>query len=392
MNIRNLIKKIQNMGVYIISLLLSNLLNLKKVKIQPKSLLIIRLDSIGDYVLFRNFLEILKKSNKFSGYRITLCGNITWKDLAITFDKEFADEFIWLNRNKFYTNPGYKYQLLKRIHNSGFEVVIDSTYSREILFGDLLIKVSNAKERIGCSGSLDKHSEWKRNLISDNYYTTLFNSTKDNLFEFYRNKEFFENLLNSKLEIKKPYFKTLSTTIKKVTQNEYVVIVPGAKDKERIWDIENFVSVARFIITNYKMDIIIIGSEKEFNLATILISKLNSNSVFNLAGQISLSNLVKYIENAKLLISNETGPVHIAAAVNTPLICISNGNHLGRFNPYPQSIFPKANYIYPKEVDNLIGTENFKQNRFRFKSKLDINKIKVDRVTAIINKIINHYD
>ena len=61
MNIRNLIKKIQNMGVYIISLLLSNLLNLKKVKIQPKSLLIIRLDSIGDYVLFRNFLEILKK-------------------------------------------------------------------------------------------------------------------------------------------------------------------------------------------------------------------------------------------------------------------------------------------------------------------------------------------
>ena len=62
MNIRNLIKKIQNMGVYIISLLLSNLLNLKKVKIQPKSLLIIRLDSIGDYVLFRNFLEILKKA------------------------------------------------------------------------------------------------------------------------------------------------------------------------------------------------------------------------------------------------------------------------------------------------------------------------------------------
>ena len=114
--------------------------------------------------------------------------------------------------------------------------------------------------------------------------------------------------------------------------------------------------------------------EKEFNLATTLISKLNFNSVFNLAGQISLSNLVKYIENAKLLISNETGPVHIAAAVNTPLICISNGNHLGRFNPYPQSIFPKANYIYPKEVDNIIGTENFKQNRFRFKSKLDINE------------------
>ena len=67
MHISDLIKKFQNIGIYIISLLLSYQLGLKSVGIKPKSLLIIRLDSIGDYVLFRNFLEVLKKSSRFTG-------------------------------------------------------------------------------------------------------------------------------------------------------------------------------------------------------------------------------------------------------------------------------------------------------------------------------------
>jgi ADP-heptose:LPS heptosyltransferase len=343
-------------------------------------------------VLFRNFLEALKKSDKFAGYKISLCGNITWKNLAETFDEEFIDEFIWLDRNKFYANPFYKYQILKTIHNSGFEIVVDSTYSREILFGDLIVKVSNAKERIGCSGSLDEHAKWKRNLISDNYYTTLLSSSKKNLFEFYRNKEFFENLLGSKLDIKKPYFNTDRIILNKIIKNKYIVIVPGAKDKERIWNTEYFVSIARFIIDKYKMNIIISGSEKEYNLADLLASKLNSNSVYNLAGKVSLGNLVKYIQDAELLISNETGPVHIASAVCTPLICISNGNHLGRFNPYPKEIFQEANYIYPDEIENVINNDSFKENNFRFKSKLNINVIAPDRVKILINKILNPHD
>ena len=45
--------------------------------IKPKSLLLIRLDAIGDYILFRNFIEELKKDEKYKHYSITLLGNIT---------------------------------------------------------------------------------------------------------------------------------------------------------------------------------------------------------------------------------------------------------------------------------------------------------------------------
>ena len=47
-----------------------------------KHILLIRLDAIGDYILFRNFIEVLKRNPKYSDYKITLLGNIVWRELA----------------------------------------------------------------------------------------------------------------------------------------------------------------------------------------------------------------------------------------------------------------------------------------------------------------------
>ena len=216
----------------------------------------------------------------------------------------------------------------------------------------------------------------------------MFCSTKDNLFEFYRNKEFFENLLNSKIDIKKPYFITGDINLPEFAHDKYVVIVPGSQDKDRIWDINHFASVARFIIDNYKMKIIISGSEKERYITDLLYSKLDIDSVYNIPVSVPLSILVKYIENAQLIISNDTGPAHIAVAVGTPLICIANGDYLGRFHPYPKEIFSDAFYIYPKKIKSLIDSGDFRHSHYRLKSKININEIAPDEVITFINKIL----
>ena len=44
---------------------------------------------------------MLKKSRKYKGYKITLLGNNSWKDLSEELDIEYVDEFIWLDRNKY---------------------------------------------------------------------------------------------------------------------------------------------------------------------------------------------------------------------------------------------------------------------------------------------------
>jgi len=94
-----------------------------------KSLLIIRLDAIGDYVLFRNYIEVLKNSEKYKDYKITLVGNIAWKSIAEELDSKYIDNFIWTDREKFEKNFIYRYKKLKKISSKGYDVVINPTYS-----------------------------------------------------------------------------------------------------------------------------------------------------------------------------------------------------------------------------------------------------------------------
>src|SRR5690349_12660253 len=66
-----------------------------------KKLLIIRLDDIGDYILFRNSLSAYKSSERWKGYQITLLGNEAWKQLFESFDTSTTDNSIWINKRKY---------------------------------------------------------------------------------------------------------------------------------------------------------------------------------------------------------------------------------------------------------------------------------------------------
>ena len=75
------------------------------------------------------------------------------------------------------------------------------------------------------------------------------------------------------------------------------------------------------------------------------------------------------------LISNETCAVHIGAAVNTNTICISNGNHFGRFTPYPEKITRFVKTIYPPEISDEFQNYFALVKKFHIISDVDINKI-----------------
>src|SRR5690348_14640759 len=79
---------------------------LAAVKLSPAKkgqahLLLIKNDEIGDYILFRNYLKYIRNHEKYRGYRITLIGNVIWKDLFDEFDAAFVDDVIWLNKKTF---------------------------------------------------------------------------------------------------------------------------------------------------------------------------------------------------------------------------------------------------------------------------------------------------
>lgn len=353
----------------------------------PKTLLLIRLDSIGDYILVRDFIRIIKKSKKFYDYKITLCGNILWKDIALTFDSEIIDEFIWIDRKKFNDNPFYKFNVLKQVYRKGFEVAIDTTYSREILYGDSIVNTSRAKEKIGSAGSLDSYMRWKRILFTNKYYTNLIPHSPKNLFEFYRNKEFFENIFQEKTGLIKPSLNCSKIEINLPTSKKYAVIFPGAQEKKRRWASMNFEVVIEQLIKKYRLEIIIAGSLSDSAISRRMLKCHNSKECFDMTGKTTLPQLAKLISQAQILISNETSAVHFAAAVGTPFICISNGNHYGRFNPYPEEMNIKCRYIYPEDIEKNLSDQTYLE-KYRFDSNLDINSISSDKILKVLPELL----
>ena len=113
--------------------------------------------------------------------------------------------------------------------------------------------------------------------------------------------------------------------------------------EHRRWPIENFVLLAEKIHDTTGWVGAICGGKGEEELGQRLQS-LCSAPLRNMAGKTSLSDLAKILNNARLVVANDTGPVHIAASTGAPVICILGGGHYERFMPYHREVSHCVDY------------------------------------------------
>ncbi|QEM69128.1 glycosyltransferase family 9 protein [Geobacter sp. FeAm09] len=356
-------------------------------QLRPQTLLVVHLDAIGDYILVRNFIRLLKTSDRFRGYRITLCGNTIYRELAESLDSDVIDDFIWIDRNRFRYNLTYRFRLVRDISGRGFETAIHPAYSRIFYWGDSVVKVCGARERVGSSGDTTNMRGWQKRL-SDSFYTRLIPAGGKTLFEFYRNREFFEALLGVPLELGKPVLECGGASGRHIPEGRYAVLFPGAGEEFRQWGAGNFARVADYVTARYGLTAIVAGSPGEKGLAARITAQAKTAKVVDLAGKTSLSELARLISGAALLVANETSAVHMAAAVGTRVVCISNGNQLGRFSPYPAAVYGKALYVYPEPIRSSPADFDALCERYRVRSSLDIDTISVGEVQEAIDHVL----
>ena len=353
-------------------------------EIKPKSLLLIRLDAIGDYVLFRNYIELLKTSEKYKDYSITLLGNIAWKNLCEELDGEFIDNFIWLDRDRFNKDFLYRYQKLQEIVSSGYEVALNSVYSREFSYGDAIIKLINANEKIGSVADVSNIRKWQKN-ISDKYYDVLVPAKSELMFEFDRNKEFFENLLSIKLDIKKPHIDLNPKKLPFELPEKYAILFIGASASFRKWNIEGFAKIGEYLKNQFGYEIVLCGAPSDKDDA-LRFKECFDGSYIDLVGKTSLIELLHVIYNGNLMIANETSAPHFAVSLEmTNIFVISNGNHYGRFTPYPKDMAPNYHVIYHPVIEKDIDNYKKLSNSYGYGSNLDINEISFESVKRKID-------
>ncbi len=98
---------------------------------------------------------------------------------------------------------------------------------------------------------------------------------------------------------------------------EYAVIVPGARWRTKIWPPENFGKVA----ARLPIRSVVIGGGSDRAIAGEVVSA-SSGHAQSLAGETDLSELIELMRGARIVITNDSGPMHIAAALNVPVIAV----------------------------------------------------------------------
>lgn len=338
------------------------------------TLLIIKNDGIGDYVLFRNYLEFLKTSTKYRHYKIYLLTSPINKELAVFLDSKYIDGCFLYSDDYF-----LKWKLLKLIFNLQtlrIHTIIYPNYSRKHSV-DWLVNNIIAKEKIAVDGDTVNQSQLLKGK-GNKYYTEILKFSAAHLHEFERNKQIMEVITQQRCDFIKPFINSEKLNIQ---PSQSIVVFPGGSEHAKKWSSLNYNTLCRMISLELNMNIVLAGGNDAIEDGKVIQKGHNETQIKNKIGKLNLIELCEVIANCKLLISNDTVAIHIAATLNVPAVCIAKGDFYGRFIPYPSSIYNKIRHVFPRNFT----TDNQFQDQF---SKFNIDDVLLDDVySAVVNTL-----
>jgi lipopolysaccharide heptosyltransferase I len=113
----------------------------------------------------------------------------------------------------------------------------------------------------------------------------------------------------------------------------WIALVPGARWDDKRWPVANFVELVRRMSGTDGWHFVILGQEGDRALGQS-IAEANPGRCLNLAGQTSLWEMVEWLRRSRLVIANDTGPMHVAAALGRPVIALFGPTNPRNTGPY----------------------------------------------------------
>lgn len=136
----------------------------------------------------------------------------------------------------------------------------------------------------------------------------------------------------------KPGIDELFTATSLLKENSFgnakiIGMQPGASGDHKMWPVENFSNLGKTLVEKHGCKILIFGGEQERELGEVLKSQIGKNSL-NLAGETGIPELTAFLSLCNLLVTNDTGPMHLASAVGTPVLALFFSTHFTETGPY----------------------------------------------------------
>lgn len=292
---------------------------------------IVNCQLLGDYVLWLPYGRALIRHKMGEGFSITFV--LLNKSVISLVQAEFPDAtIIAINKNKFLHNPISRWRTLHSLRSMGVTAAYHTAHPRgSAILPDALVRALGKPAWGFDSVPMDR--PWLDQVISRKIYTNLVPPRPDihqalHHLTFTHSIGVCDAFLSSTTDCWSNH--------KSGVDNEglTMVLAPGASEPGRRWPVQHFISVTRRLIEQHPgLRVIVVGTEAERYLGEEIANTLG-NTIENQAGQTDVLELVNYIAHAQLLLGNDSGAGHIAAACGTPSVVVVGGGHYGRCFPY----------------------------------------------------------
>lgn len=274
-----------------------------------KNILITRTDRLGDVILTLPLLNSAKKI--FKNAKIDLLVKKYLEELLHDY-KDIDELIIEENINSFFS----KYKFFK---NKKIDLFINVKPGFELA---LLFFVLRVKYRIGTA------YRWYSFLYNFKVYEHRKDSVKhESDYNLNLLKNFFKETDDSKVfhfGYSEDEKKKLNKKLNGLPDSRYIIVHPGSGGSAKDIPVKRlalFINKFSEIYADYR--IVITGTENEKPVINQLMKNVRSDfktSVHDVSGMLDLKELMILIDNSDVFISNSTGPVHIAGALNRNII------------------------------------------------------------------------
>jgi lipopolysaccharide heptosyltransferase II len=117
---------------------------------------------------------------------------------------------------------------------------------------------------------------------------------------------------------------------------QLIALQPGARWLNKRWPVQNFAKAIHRLAQKFpEAHFAVLGGKDDLPLGET-IAQAAPEKVLNLCGKTSLPEMIEWVRRCDLLITNDTGPMHVAAALDKPLIALFGPTEPRRTGPYGQ--------------------------------------------------------
>ncbi len=293
---------------------------------RAEKILCIRLDSLGDILMTTPAMRALKEDHP--ARRLTLLTSRSGASIAPLIP-EVSETFVydppWMKASAPPRDSNMEFQMIESLRQSGFDAaVIFTTFSQSPLPAALMTFLAGIPLRLAHCRENPYY------LLTDWVHEIDHVGQAKIRHEVRRQLDLVASVgcrtKNEHLSLAVPPtgLDTIDDCLEEAgldVSQPWAIIHPGSTAPSRRYPPESFARVAQKLASSHGVQILFTGTEPETDLIESIREKMRTDS-FSLAGKLGIGELAALISRTPLLISNNTGPVHMAAALETPVVDI----------------------------------------------------------------------